>query len=107
MTQVAPLPAAMNNSLYGANNNNSEERETGSGFEVGLYFNRYNISRLLLLIPAQFTRRKRWPHLLLQELVGSALFCLKPVIQNQGSSHSSLSGYGWKVCQTTGSLICR
>ena len=39
MTQVAPLPAAMNNSLYGANNNNSEERETGSGFEVGLYLN--------------------------------------------------------------------
>lgn len=37
MALVAPLPA-MNNSVYGASNNNSEERETGSGFEVGPYF---------------------------------------------------------------------
>ncbi|KAL7424878.1 white collar 2 type of transcription factor [Cryptotrichosporon argae] len=32
----------------------------------------------------EFTRRKRWPQLLLQELVGSALFCLRPVAKDTG-----------------------
>lgn len=72
-----------------------------SGFEVGLVLRVY--SQLLFLPPeagltAQFTRRKKWPSLLLQELVGSAVFCLKPLPPSpSGSSHSSAGGMGWKV----------
>lgn len=41
-----------------------------------------------------FTRRKKWPQLLLQELAGAALFCLKPVIQHRGSNTSGNGGAG-------------
>ena len=36
----------------------------------------------------QFTRRKRWPQLLMQELVGSALFCLRPMKGKEDSDDS-------------------
>jgi len=60
-------------------------------------------TRQARLVPAdqKFTRRKRWPQLLLQELTSSALFCLKPVPGGRGSVGSSdgKSGQnmGWKV----------
>ena len=50
-----------------------------------------------------FTRRKKWPQLLLQELAGAALFCLKPVMQHRGSNASGGGSgqgggaFGWKV----------
>ncbi|GFZ50091.1 Cutinase gene palindrome-binding protein [Saitozyma sp. JCM 24511] len=58
---------------------NTEERDSGTGFE--------------------FTRRKRWPQLLLQELAGSALFCVKPTPAQRGSMDSASnrpSGLSWK-----------
>ncbi|WWD20115.1 hypothetical protein CI109_104590 [Kwoniella shandongensis] len=32
---------------------------------------------------AEFTRRKKWPEILLKELVGGTIFCLKPVLSQQ------------------------
>jgi hypothetical protein len=53
----------------------------------------------------KFTRRKKWPQLLMQELVGSALFCLKPVPgarQSVGSSNGQAmaNDWSWKVSPT-------
>ncbi|ORY34878.1 hypothetical protein BCR39DRAFT_515313 [Naematelia encephala] len=73
------IASAMNSASYATNT--SDDRDNSNGFE--------------------FTRRKRWPSLLLQELVGSALFCLKPIPDqrssvdpNNGRPESTL---GWKI----------
>ena len=54
----------------------------------------------------EFTKRKRWPQLLLQELVGSALFCLKPVAMAQQEPGDIAQGRRrvWKVstCSASG-----
>ncbi|ORX37908.1 hypothetical protein BD324DRAFT_623763 [Kockovaella imperatae] len=56
---------------------NGEDKDVGNGFE--------------------FTRRKRWPQLLMQELVGSALFCIKPVVKPSTSGDAGGVQYTWKI----------
>ncbi|RXK36079.1 hypothetical protein M231_06673 [Tremella mesenterica] len=48
----------------------------------------------------EFTRRKKWPQLLLKELIGTALFCLKPV----NTSQSTRGPYSFKIVYATSSL---
>ena len=97
--------------------NSAEDKDTGNGFEVGVWFATFCVfspppfpyfccffldsQSLRGSCLCQFTRRKRWPQLLLQELVGATLFCLKPTIGSRGSVGSANegrpSGNGWKV----------
>jgi len=76
--------------------NNGDDKDTGNGFEV---CTPSSPSQTNLADREQFTRRKRWPHLLLQELVGSALFCLKPIALQRDSiaENGSGPGWGWKI----------
>ncbi|WRT69488.1 uncharacterized protein IL334_006474 [Kwoniella shivajii] len=46
---------------------------------------------------AEFTRRKKWPEILLKELVGGSIFCLKPVMTRKGSEPHSGTSWSWKI----------
>ena len=55
---------------------------------------------LRYMADGQFTRRKKWPQILLQELMGGALFCLKPYPLERSSMDASgrtNNTTGWKV----------
>nr|XP_019043308.1 hypothetical protein I302_07883 [Kwoniella bestiolae CBS 10118]OCF22238.1 hypothetical protein I302_07883 [Kwoniella bestiolae CBS 10118] len=61
---------------------------------------------------AEFTRRKKWPEILLKELVGGSIFCLKPVLIRRGSGQQgggSGSGGGttwiWKIIYSSPAVI--
>nr|XP_019009136.1 uncharacterized protein I206_05781 [Kwoniella pini CBS 10737]OCF47917.1 hypothetical protein I206_05781 [Kwoniella pini CBS 10737] len=45
---------------------------------------------------AEFTRRKKWPEILLKELVGGSIFCLKPIMTRKESGQGSTS-WSWKI----------
>ncbi|WVR08246.1 hypothetical protein IAU60_005293 [Kwoniella sp. DSM 27419] len=71
----------LNSSLAGANymTTNNEDRESATNGA------------------AEFTRRKKWPEILLKELVGGSIFCLKPVLTRKGSSPQPPSAWSWKI----------
>ncbi|WVQ96179.1 hypothetical protein IAU59_003282 [Kwoniella sp. CBS 9459] len=71
----------LNSSLAGANymTSNNEDRESATNGA------------------AEFTRRKKWPEILLKELVGGSIFCLKPVLTRKGSGQQSSPSWSWKI----------
>nr|XP_018260477.1 uncharacterized protein I303_07397 [Kwoniella dejecticola CBS 10117]OBR82635.1 hypothetical protein I303_07397 [Kwoniella dejecticola CBS 10117] len=46
---------------------------------------------------AEFTRRKKWPEILLKELVGGSIFCLKPIMIRKESGPQSTTTWNWKI----------
>ncbi|OCF77776.1 hypothetical protein I204_01777 [Kwoniella mangroviensis CBS 8886] len=59
---------------------------------------------------AEFTRRKKWPEILLKELVGGSIFCLKPVmIRRESGQQGGPSGGGttwsWKIIYSSPAVI--
>ncbi|WVQ79415.1 hypothetical protein IAT38_001512 [Cryptococcus sp. DSM 104549] len=47
---------------------------------------------------AEFMRRKKWPEILLKELVGAAIFCLKPaLVPRQEGHYQNGEAWGWKM----------
>ncbi|WWD04123.1 hypothetical protein V865_002189 [Kwoniella europaea PYCC6329] len=59
---------------------------------------------------AEFTRRKKWPEILLKELVGGSIFCLKPVMTRresgqQGGASGSGTTWSWKIIYSSPAVI--
>ncbi|OCF46108.1 hypothetical protein I317_00198 [Kwoniella heveanensis CBS 569] len=73
----------LNSSLAGANymTSNNDDRESSTNGA------------------AEFTRRKKWPEILLKELVGGSIFCLKPVLMRKGSGNGQQGSpsWGWRI----------
>ncbi|OXG25365.1 cutinase palindrome-binding protein [Cryptococcus neoformans] len=53
---------------------------------------------------AEFLRRKRWPEILLKELVGSAVFCLKPTLILGRGQYQNGEAWGWKIIYSSPSV---
>ncbi|WVF68641.1 hypothetical protein IAT40_003411 [Kwoniella sp. CBS 6097] len=79
----------LNSSLAGANymTSNNDDRESATNGA------------------AEFTRRKKWPEILLKELVGGSIFCLKPVLTRKGSGQQSSPSWSWKIIYSSPAVI--
>ncbi|KIR34516.1 white collar 2 protein [Cryptococcus deuterogattii MMRL2647] len=53
---------------------------------------------------AEFLRRKRWPEILLKELVGSAVFCLKPTLSFGSGQYQNGEAWSWKMIYSSPSV---
>ncbi|WVN86967.1 cutinase palindrome-binding protein [Cryptococcus depauperatus CBS 7841] len=53
---------------------------------------------------AEFMRRKRWPEVLLKELIGSAAFCLKPAITPGSGQYQNGEAWRWKIIYASPSV---